>query len=195
VALSLAAHTADFVQRHACRWAAKWHKRYKNKQDSQRGIPKRIHRLCQGVLYSRNVIGLWRTRVNVILFMSIRKVTLPVYVVTSLKHARQHDAHTPCLKHQRHRAINVDRPGQAPRATGCWGFPDLHRIDTWRWWGCQPFASAFTPQEISLVLISVSGWVDPRATVRPAGLHRWKIPMTRSGIETATLRLVAQCLN
>jgi hypothetical protein len=48
------------------------------------------------------------------------------------------------------------------------------------------------PQDIFLVLMCVRGSVDPRAIVRPEGLM--SLPLTPSGIETATVQLVGQSL-
>jgi len=85
---------------------------------------------------------------------------------------------------------------QALRVPGGSGSQNFETISIWRWSGCQSYVqTAFTHQEISLVLISLTGRANPKARVHLEGSDQWKIPMTPSGIKPMTFQLVAQCLN
>jgi hypothetical protein len=88
------------------------------------------------------------------------------------------------------------RPGQPLRIQGGWGSQISRQLSHEGSKVVSPMHwPPLSPQEIFLVLTSFRGWVDPRATVWPEGLRQWKIPMTPSGIEPMTYRLIAQCLN
>jgi len=93
--------------------------------------------------------------------------------------------------------VNVNQSPYRPEVPR--GFQEV-KVPRWQWPRMVVRLSAlrtgrFYPQEMLLVLISVRSWVDPRAIVRTEGLCQWKIAMTPSGIEPATLRFVAQYLN
>jgi hypothetical protein len=64
------------------------------------------------------------------------------------------------------------RPGQAFRASGGWGYKVVCLSVVHR--------PPLPVQEISLVLIYVRGWVEPRTITRPEGVIQWKILVTSS---------------
>jgi hypothetical protein len=72
----------------------------------------------------------------------------------------------------------LDRPGQALRVPAGWGSQISRQ-------------SAHEGGKV-LIFFRLS---RPRAIGRPEGLCEWKIRVTQSGIDPATFRLVAQCLN
>jgi hypothetical protein len=83
------------------------------------------------------------------------------------------------------------RPWQALRVPGGWGSQSLRQSAHEGGKVVNLRHRPPLPKGNIPVLISVRGWVDPRAIVR---LCQWKIQMAPSGIDPETFRFVAQCL-
>jgi hypothetical protein len=96
---------------------------------------------------------------------------------------------TVCIKQSHY------RPWQTLRVPGGWGSQILRQSAYEGGNVVSPTHRSPLPQEIFLVLITIRSWVDPRAIMRPEGLCQWKVPVALSGIDPATFRFVAQCLN
>jgi hypothetical protein len=79
-------------------------------------------------------------------------------------------------------------PVQAHRDLGAWGFQNFQTSSTWRWQHCQLYApAAFTPQETSLVFISITRCADPLDSMKhfddPNGYRNRSLPSCRAVLQ------------
>jgi hypothetical protein len=126
-----------------------------------------------------------------LLLVSYTQFVTRVLYTTEVRHTSKCNANTKSIRNflSAVKSSPITGLDKALWVPGGWGFQISRKLSHDGGYVCQPYApAAFTPQEIFLVLISVTGRVNPRATVRPERSRQWNIP-----IETATFRFVAQC--
>jgi hypothetical protein len=74
--------------------------------------------------------------------------------------------------------------------------PDFKTFGIWRWYSCQPYAPAvFTPRKHFWYSLLLEAESTPGPQCGRKDYVNEKNPRIPSGIEPATFRLVAQCLN
>jgi hypothetical protein len=81
------------------------------------------------------------------------------------------------------------RPRQARRVPGGWSSQILSQSAHEGGKVVRPTHRPILPPGIIPGTHLCRGWVDPRNRVRPEELYQWKIPMTPSGIDSATSSL------
>jgi len=88
------------------------------------------------------------------------------------------------------------RPGQALRVPGGWGSQISRHLAHEGGKVVSPMhRPPLLPRKYSWYSFLLRAESTPGAMVWPEGLCQWKIPVTPLGMEPATFRLVAQCLN
>jgi hypothetical protein len=83
------------------------------------------------------------------------------------------------------------RTGEVLRVPGAWDFQISTQLG---YEGLKVVSPTHRPPLIPRLYSWYSFLLEAKSILGPEGLSQWKLPMTPSGIEPATFRLVVQCL-